>query len=164
MKPSTILDSDLSKVPIACVMNMPHSQHGVWFSMRTFHAMLEDRFDFLDVITYGAEVFGPNLPIRRAVVGVGAGRHACRFPQLPKAMKKFTNLHSKMVIGFPKVTKLVTYQTEYQLPNVFVGSHNFVGPTLYEIMLEVRDSDQRTVLLEYFESFWTTKPQLTKQD
>ncbi len=114
--------------------------------------MLESRFDFLDIITFGVNRAGPDIPIRRAVIGYTTGRTAINFTRKPKEVKQFTDVHAKLVIG----------HNEEEMPVIFVGSHNFVGPTLHEIMLEVRDQEQRQCLLDYFESFWTKK-QNTKE-
>jgi hypothetical protein len=112
--------------------------------MAEFHHHLVMSYDSLDVMTFGASDDAPRIKINRAVVGVTLGRTETRFPRHPGRIKLFQNVHSKLIIGY----------AEGQVPDVYIGSHNFVGPTLYELMLYVTDEKQSKALIDYFESFW----------
>jgi hypothetical protein len=145
----SLLDEDLSYLmpqPKACEITncFKHDGDGVWANIPDFHHHLESTYDFIDLMSFGASPFACKVPVRRAIVGLGGRTHCC-FPVRPKKVKWFTNVHAKVVIGYKNETPL----------DVFVGSANFVAPTLYELMVQVKSHSQFKRILAFYESFWS---------
>jgi hypothetical protein len=153
-----LLTRDLSAVPRACFIPYPEDCLGVYFSMVAFHKHLERTYAFVDIMTYGASLGHARVPVRRAVVGLQNGRTSVDFAVRPEQVKLFTNVHAKMVIGY--IPKDDRPEFEAYTPDVYVGSHNHVGTSLYELMVQVSPA-QATLLLDYFESFWRTQQNKT---
>jgi hypothetical protein len=144
-----ILNMDVSEVARPCSITQPPTGHGVFFNMDVFHTHLEQNYAILDIMTYGASLDGPHLPIRRAVVGLHSGRTTVQFLRKPKESRLFTNIHSKVILAYEESNSVSS--------DVFIGSHNFVGTTLYDLMVQLHDK-QADAVREYFESFWRTRP------
>lgn len=151
----SILNEDLSKVKIvpACAVDtVPfHNKHGVFFDGWSFHNHLEQSYRFVDIMTFGASKDCCRVPVRRAIVGLAKGRTGCQFHRAPEQMKCYNNVHSKIVLGY-------VHDGTITQPDVYVGSLNFVAPTLYELMLRVTSFEQRWEIIRYYEAFWQTKP------
>lgn len=148
----SLLDENLDSVPRLCRVALPAGTSGVWFDMEEFQRYLERTYDFLDIMSYGASVDSCNLPVRRAVIGLHAGRTTVKFRRKPEKVKLFTDVHAKIVIGLQK-TKVLGH--DCLRSSVYIGSHNFVAPTLYDLMVRL-DGLKANVVLEFYESFWTT--------
>lgn len=154
----SVLDEDLSKIAVRC-NNVYHIRelHGVFFCMETFQRHLLKTYDFIDLMSFGASADCCRVPVRRAIVGLG-GRTDCKWFKKPKELKKFTDVHAKIVIGYKKQPTKPSGRV-YEFCDVFLGSHNFVAPTLHEIMIKVTDPWQKAAVLEFYESFWHSRSQ-----
>lgn len=148
MKKNSLLDEDLTdvKVTSSCLIHKPKATCGVWFNMSEFHKYIETNYTFVDIMSFGASPDCCTIPVRRAVIGLANNRTHVRFFRSPRQLIMFNDIHAKIVIAY--------FNTAATSCDVFVGSHNFVGPSLYEIMVQVA-AHQKPAIIAYYESFWT---------
>lgn len=133
---------DLQDIPDFVINPCVNNERlGLWFNTSGFWDYLARNYRGLDIMTFTRRYDG-MLPVRRMLVG----QLESYTPDIDKTQLRFCpKLHTKLYLCYGNFGKLRC---------AYVGSLNYVRPTMHDLMIRVDDKSRLRLLKRYFDQMW----------